>query len=114
METPQERRAVSPRGKGLIRLSLLVAAAVAVVALASLFGIARDYAYLHASLLTGPPTGNSHALGDKLAGRARRGRGTLDVVTTAGSVDNIQHLADNKRCATMFAFVQAGTPVPSR
>jgi TRAP-type uncharacterized transport system substrate-binding protein len=113
METPQERRAVSPRGKGLIRLSLLVAAAVAVVALASLFGIARDYAYLHASLLTGTPTGNYHALGDKLAERARRGRGTLDVVTTAGSVDNIQHLADNKRCATMFAFVQAGTPVPS-
>jgi TRAP-type uncharacterized transport system substrate-binding protein len=114
METPQEiaRRAVSPRGKGLIRLSLLVAAAVAVVALASLFGIARDYAYLHASLLTGTPMGNYHALGDKLAERARRGHGTLDVVATAGSVDNIQRLADNKRCATMFAFVQAGTPVP--
>jgi TRAP-type uncharacterized transport system substrate-binding protein len=113
METPQERRAVSPRGKGLIRLSLLVAAAVAVVALASLFGIARDYAYLHASLLTGTPMGNYHALGDKLAERARKGHGTLDVATTAGSVDNMQRLADNKRCATMFGFVQAGTPVPS-
>jgi TRAP-type uncharacterized transport system substrate-binding protein len=116
METPQEiaRRAVSPRGKGLIRISLLVAAAVAVVAVASLFGIARDYAYLHASLLTGTPTGNYHALGERLAERARRGRGTLDVVATEGSVDNIGRLADNaKRCATMFGFVQAGTPVPS-
>ena len=116
METPQEiaRRAFSPRGKGLIRISLLVAAAVAVVALASLFGIARDYAYLHASLLTGTPMGNYHALGERLAERARRGRGTLDVVATEGSVDNIARLADNaKRCATMFGFVQAGTPVPS-
>jgi TRAP-type uncharacterized transport system substrate-binding protein len=115
METPQEttRRAVSPRGKGLIRISLLVAAAVAVVAVASLFGIARDYAYLHASLLTGTPMGNYHALGDKLAERAGKGHGTLDVVATAGSVDNIQRLAGNKRCGTIFAFVQAGTPVPS-
>jgi TRAP-type uncharacterized transport system substrate-binding protein len=113
METPQETRAVSPRGKGLIRFSLFATAALVVVALASLFGIARDYAYLHASLLTGTPMGNYHALGDKLAERAGKGHGTLDVVTTAGSVDNIQRLADNKRCATMFAFVQAGTPVPS-
>jgi TRAP-type uncharacterized transport system substrate-binding protein len=116
METPQEiaRRALSPRGKGLIRISLLVAAAVAVVAIASLFGIARDYAYLHATLLTGTPMGNYHALGEKLAERARRGHGTLDVVATAGSVDNIRRLAENaKRCTTMFGFVQAGTPVPS-
>jgi TRAP-type uncharacterized transport system substrate-binding protein len=116
METPQKlaRRAVSPRGKGLIRISLLVAAAVAVVAVASLFGIARDYAYLHATLLTGTPMGNDYSLGEKLAERARRGRGTLGVVATAGSVDNIARLADNaKRCSTMFAFVQAGTPVPS-
>jgi TRAP-type uncharacterized transport system substrate-binding protein len=113
METPQERRAVSPRGKGLIRFSLFAAAALAVVAAASLFGIARDYAYLHATLLTGTPMGNYFALGEKLAARARRGHGTLDVVATAGSVDNIQRIADNKRCATMFGFVQAGTPVPS-
>ena len=75
METPQDiaKRAVSPRGKGLIRISLLVAAAVAVVVVASLFGIARDYAYLHATLLTGTPMGNYYALGEKLAGRARRG-----------------------------------------
>jgi TRAP-type uncharacterized transport system substrate-binding protein len=113
METPQERRAVSPRGKGIIRFSLFAAAALAVVAVASLFGIARDYAYLHASLLTGTPMGNYHALGGKLAERAGKGHGTLDVVATAGSVDNVRRLADNKRCSTMFAFVQAGTPVPS-
>jgi TRAP-type uncharacterized transport system substrate-binding protein len=113
METPQERRAVSPRGKGLIRFSLFATAALAVVAVASLFGIARDYAYLHASLLTGTPMGNYHALGEKLAARAGKGHGTLDVVTTEGSVNNIRRLADNvKRCSTMFAFVQAGTPVP--
>ncbi len=116
METPQEiaGRAVSPRGKGIIRFSLFAVAALAVVAVASLFGIARDYAYLHASLLTGTPMGNYHALGEKLAERAGKGHGTLDVIATAGSVDNIRRLADNaKRCSTMFAFVQAGTPVPA-
>jgi TRAP-type uncharacterized transport system substrate-binding protein len=116
METPQEiaRRALSPRGKGFIRFSLFAAAALAVVAIASLFGIARDYAYLHATLLTGTPMGNYYALGKKLAERARLGHGTLDVVATAGSVENIQRLADNaKRCSTMFGFIQAGTPVPS-
>jgi TRAP-type uncharacterized transport system substrate-binding protein len=114
METPQEMRAVSPRGRGLIRFSLFAAAALAVVALASLFGIARDYAYLHATLLTGTPMGNYYALGEKLAGRARRGHGTLDIVPTAGSVDNIARLVDNaKRCSPMFAFVQGGTPVPT-
>jgi len=114
METPQERRAVSPRGKGLIRFSLFAAAALAVLAIASLFGIARDYAYLHATLLTGTPMGNYYALGERLAARARSGHGTLDVVATAGSVDNIQRIAENaRRCTTMFGFVQAGTPVPS-
>ena len=114
METPQENaaRAASPRG--IIRFSLFAAAALAVVAVASLFGIARDYAYLHASLLTGTPMGNYYALGEKLAARAATGHGTLDAIATAGSVDNLGRLADNaKRCATMFAFVQAGTPVPS-
>src|ERR1700733_8634015 len=114
METPQENagRAASPRG--IIRFSLFAAAALAVVAVASLFGIARDYAYLHATLLTGTPMGNYYALGEKLAARARSGHGTLDVVATAGSVDNIERIAENaKRCTTMFGFVQAGTQVPS-
>jgi TRAP-type uncharacterized transport system substrate-binding protein len=99
-------------GKGLVRVLLLIAAAVAIVGLASMFGIARDYGYLHASLLTGTPGGRYHALGTSLAARASRGHGSLTVVPTAGSVDNVSRLAEIRgRCTATFAFVQDGTPV---
>jgi hypothetical protein len=40
-------------GKGLVRFLLLLVAAAAVAAVAAGFGIAHDYGYLHASILTG-------------------------------------------------------------
>jgi hypothetical protein len=52
------------RGKGLVRALLLLVAAAMVAAVASAFGIARDYGYLHASILTGSPGGQYHALAD--------------------------------------------------
>ena len=101
-------------GKGLVRVLLLIVAAVAIAALASIFGIARDYNYLRASLLTGTPGGKYHALGTSLAARASRGHGSLKVVPTAGSVDNVSRLAENRgSCNATFAFLQDGTPVPA-
>jgi TRAP transporter TAXI family solute receptor len=93
---------------------LLVVAAVAIVVIASMFGIARDYGHLRASLLTGTPGGKYHALGTILAARASRGHGSLTVVPTAGSVDNVRRLAENRGgCTATFAFVQEGTPSPA-
>jgi len=100
-------------GKGLVRTLLLLAAAVVVAGLASAFGIAHDYGYLHASILSGAPSGEYYALASRLAARAKQGRGTLTVVPTAGSAENITRLAqDGLRCAETFAIVQDGTPVP--
>jgi TRAP transporter TAXI family solute receptor len=91
---------------------LLLLAAALVAAVAANFGIARDYGYLHASILTGSPGGYYHTLANQLAGRATRGNGKLAVVPTAGSVENVDRLtANQKRCAEMFAFVQDGTPI---
>ncbi len=102
------------RGREWVRLLFLIAAAVAITAVASIFGIARDYSYLRASLLSGNPGGSYHALGTSLATRASRGHGRLIVVPTAGSVENVGRLAEKQgRCAAMFAFVQDGTPVPA-
>jgi TRAP-type uncharacterized transport system substrate-binding protein len=102
------------RGKGLLRVLLLVGTAVAIAASASVFGIARDYGYLRASLLSGTPGGRYHALATSLAARADRGHGSVTVVPTAGSVENVSRLADRgKGCAPTFAFVQDGTPVPA-
>jgi hypothetical protein len=81
------------RGKGLVRASLLLVAAAAIAAAASAFGIARDYGYLHASILTGSPGGQYHTLATRLADRAKREHGTLTVISTAGSIENVSRLA---------------------
>ena len=102
------------RGIGLLRVALLVIAAAAIVALASMFGIARDYSYLRASFLAGMPRGNYHALATRLAARASLGHGRITVVTTEGSVENVRRLAESPgRCTPMFALMQDGTPVPA-
>ena len=64
------------RGNGLVRASLLLIAAAAVAAVASAFGIAHDYGYLRASILTGSPGGQYHALATRLADRAKREHGS--------------------------------------
>src|SRR5262249_17192181 len=75
--------------------------------------IARDYGYLHASILTGSPGGQYHALATRLADRAKREHGTLVVIPTAGSIENVSRLANARGdCADKFALVQDGTPVP--
>src|SRR5215475_11604541 len=102
------------RGKGLVRVSLLLAAAAAVAAVASAFGIAHDYGYLRASILTGSPGGQYHALATRLSDRAKREHGTLLVIPTAGSIENVSRLANAQGdCANKFALVQDGTPVPA-
>jgi uncharacterized protein len=102
------------RGKGLIRALLLLIAAALIAAAASAFGIAHDYGYLHASILTGSPGGQYHALATRLADRAKREHGTLVVIPTAGSIENVSILANARGgCAEKFALVQDGTPVPA-
>ena len=102
------------RGKGLLRILLLLGIAAALAAIAGTFGVARDYGYLRASILSGAPGGQYHAVATRLAERANRERGGLTVVVTAGSIENVARLkADRARCNEMFALIQDGTPVPT-
>ena len=113
-EDPSGRSPITWLGKGFVRFLLLLIAAAAVAAVAAGFGIARDYGYLHASILTGSPGGQYHALAMRLAGRAKREHGTLTVIPTAGSIENVNRLtAGRGHCAEMFALIQDGTPVPA-
>ena len=58
-------------------------------------------------LLTGLPGGQYHALAMRLSERARREHGTLMVISTAGSIENVSRLASNSgRCSDMFALIQ--------
>jgi len=103
------------RGKAVVRFSLLLVAAAAVAAVAAGFGIAHDYGYLQASILTGAPEHQYYALAMRLAERARRESGRLTVISTAGSIENVERLvAGRGHCAEMFALMQDGTPVPPK
>jgi len=100
-------------GKGLVRIAILLAASAVVAAIAAGFGIARDYGYLRASILTGSPGGPYHAIATRLADRATRAHGRLTVVPTAGSIENVNRLSSPQAgCAEKFGFIQDGTPVP--
>src|SRR5262245_51700049 len=100
------------RGKGPIRILLLLITAALVAAVAANFGIARDYGYLRASILTGAAGGHYHTLAARLAERAKRGHGSLSVIATAGSIENVSRLISGEaRCSEMFALIQDGTPV---
>lgn len=101
-------------GKGLARAVLLLAAAALIAGVAAAFGIARDYGYLRASILSGTPGGYYHTLATRLAERAKRGHGTLTVISTEGSIENVQRLTSGRgHCGEMFGLIQDGTPVPA-
>src|SRR5262245_4561889 len=101
------------RGKGLLKLLLLIGVAAGLAALAGTFGVARDYGYWRGSIRAGGPGGQYHAIATRLAERANRERGALTVVATAGSIENVARLAAGRgRCEEMFALIQDGTPVP--
>jgi len=101
-------------GKGLARTAILLAVAALVAGVAAAFGMARDYGYLHASILSGSPGGYYHALAERLAERAKRGNGALTVVSTQGSIENVDRLRHGEgHCAEMFGLIQDGTPVPA-
>ena len=112
LENPPVRPPIAWLGKGLVRVLLVLVAASVVAAVAAGFGIAHNYGYLHASILTGSPSGQYYALATRLADRAKKEDGTLTVVPTAGSIENVERLtAGRGHCAEMFALIQDGTPV---
>lgn len=113
-ETPSESRRSTWYGKGLARAAILLIVAALIAGIAADFGIARDYGYLHASILSGTPGGYYHALATRLANRAKRGHGTLTIVSTAGSIENVRRLTSIRgHCGEMFGLIQDGTPVPA-
>jgi TRAP-type uncharacterized transport system substrate-binding protein len=75
MESPDQF--MTWRRKALLRILLLLAAGAVIAATAAAFGIAHDYGYLRASVLTGAPGGQYYALATRLADRAKREHGML-------------------------------------
>lgn len=102
------------RRRGILRAIAIVAVSAIIAAVISSLGMIRDFGAFHASLLTGSPGGAYYVLGSQLVERAKGDRSRLDIVVTAGSLENVSRLiADRYRCVEQFAFVQDGIPVPS-
>src|ERR1700722_8004833 len=98
--------AFGPTGGRRAWLRALLIGLAALAALAALLysPVSGDYAFLRASVLTGAPTGAYHALGDRLAARARKKNGHLKVEATAGAVENMAGLGgENGRGLPAFA-----------
>src|SRR5271170_1647615 len=94
---------------------LLMAIAVVAVAVGVLYlTVSGDFTFLKATVYTGAPAGEYHAIGERLAARALKKNGHLRVVATAGSIENIARLvSEGGRCVPAFAFVQDGLPTPA-
>jgi TRAP-type uncharacterized transport system substrate-binding protein len=102
------------RRRGFLRAVVLLVASALVAALVSMFGLARQYGYLRASLLSGPSTGAYYALAAHLAERAMSDQGKLTPVTTSGSIENVDRLVQgHASCDAKFALIQDGTPMPA-
>jgi TRAP-type uncharacterized transport system substrate-binding protein len=91
---------------------LLVAVSAAIAAFAVAIGTVRDLGSFRGSILTGSSGGAYYSLASNLAQLAKGDHGHLEVVATAGSIENVSRLiADRGRCVEKFAFIQDGTPV---
>jgi TRAP-type uncharacterized transport system substrate-binding protein len=111
-QTPDEST-VSRRGS-ITRGLIILAASAIIAAIALSFGTIRDFGSFRAALLTGTAGGAYYELGTRLKERVKADGGRLEVVATAGSVENIDRLVANRsRCMEKFAFIQDGTPAPS-
>jgi len=97
--------------KGLFRFLLLLFVAAVVAAIVAAFGIARDYGYLRASILTGSAGAYHHDLTTRLANRAKRKHGNLAVIPTAGSIEIVGRLTSTGSRCEKFALIHDGIPV---
>ena len=113
---PQRLRRTLGRTPGPSRTvkSLLVFAAFVAIALgATRFNRQPDLSHVDVAILSGSPQGNYYAIVAKAGEEAKRRRGRIANLTSAGSVENIARLgAATSGCQVQYALVQDGMPWP--
>jgi TRAP-type uncharacterized transport system substrate-binding protein len=94
--------------------SILLFAVLGVIAFGiAFYGRNPDLSQVKVAILSGTERGNYYAVVQKMAAEAKRHRGYVDNIATAGSVENITKLAAAKTsCSVHFALVQDGLPWP--
>ncbi len=96
------------------RLLALVLSLVALAVVVARLDLRPSLGHVHLRLLSGPPEGNYHAMGEAVAAAAAKRGGRIESVATAGSLENVARLAAAAHtCEVEVALVQAGVPVPA-
>jgi len=113
---PQRLRRTLGRTPGpsrAVKSVLLLAAFVAAAWGATRISRTPDLAHVDVAILSGSAQGNYYAIVAKLADEAKRRRGRIANLASAGTVENITRLAAAKAgCEIQFALVQDGVPWP--
>lgn len=112
-ERLQRRLGVVQTPARALKTVLLLAALGAIAFGIAFYGRNPDLSHVKVAFLSGTERGNYYAVVQKMAGEAKRHRGRIDNIATAGSVENIAKLAAGKAsCGVHFALVQDGLPWP--
>jgi TRAP-type uncharacterized transport system substrate-binding protein len=112
-ERLQRRLGVVQTPARALKTVLLFAALGAIAFGIAFYGRNPDLSHVKVAFLSGTERGNYYAVVQKMAGEAKRHRGRIDNIATAGSVENIAKLAAGKAsCGVHFALVQDGLPWP--
>ena len=96
-----------------LKTALVFAVFVAAFVVAATIGRNPDLSHVKVAFLSGSPEGNYYAIVAAAAAQAKRQRGRIDNVASAGSVENMARLAAAKTsCGVQFALVQDGLTWP--
>jgi TRAP-type uncharacterized transport system substrate-binding protein len=91
----------------------LVVATVLIALVLSKINFGSGLGHVDVKMLSGSTGGNYAAVVDRLTARAAKRGGTIENVSSAGSVDNVQRLvAGAADCDVHFALIQDGVPLP--
>jgi TRAP-type uncharacterized transport system substrate-binding protein len=114
MEPPLPQRLRRPLGRTpgpsrAIKSLVLFAAFIAIAWAATRVSREPDLSHVDVAILSGSAQGNYHAIVDKASAEAKRRRGRIDNLASAGSVENLARLSAAKQsCEVQFALVQDG------
>jgi hypothetical protein len=108
IEARRLHREVFARWRFLAVFGVLVGALLG----AGFLDLSYDLGHLQARVLSGQPEGAYQAFAAELASVAAADEGELEVVTSAGSSDNVARLAESEKCEAEFGIVQDSTRWP--
>jgi hypothetical protein len=97
-----------------LKLAFLGGILLLIGLLAALSDHSPNLAHVRVSVLSASPQGNYHEIVNALSAEARRQKGHIDNIPSAGSVENISRLVVSRTsCDVHFALVQDGMDWPA-